>query len=1104
MPSSNNDTASDELPSSSPSIAQGSSSNQRRSLGQRLLSDFFSRVSSFPEASTSSVCTETQPSSSVSGSSIRKTTSTLKKGERRKLDESPEGKSKRNKQENSDGFSTLYKENKTFELGLKFYKGAPILNLFMARRMFLEAVEANPPDKKAFFYLAKMYFYGQGGSVELEKAYELLKKIDISNMRYVPAEQRGEGYYMLAAYHFLRFQLYEFQGNQEEKNKAENEIIVELRKAAEEGHEKSIYMLFILLEKQSQSALQLLKEFYQKFYQKTTEEALETALNNISYLPFHQTDRRNYYFKILDLFNEKNIEITEEDKAALDEYNRGMEISKTKGDPLPMWNPENLSGFDKLKDFFKNYAARNNMAEYIKVCGFLVGFDLISDFINRVNSVDESQENVAIKIKELLNFITELNTILDQISRQNIIRYRQYLLNLRNDLEINRKIDRQEAIVRIKNIKDSLNKKLTLAARHIQDYLFIKVREMAVQANRVQAQEATEVLVKWYENNNKINYLITSYCYELNKAKGNLEFPICKFLENLINQVSPEKYQEYFIPRSMSTIFSKLEKLEQQSGTYFQENVSDDSDSEAEDVYQENSKKRSRSTNLSDDIAGLLRNKTRDMLKAIETIDEKDVYDSKRVEAKRNRILSTFNDLFNKNPPRKIKVHVDAHKETTNGRRKTIGESKKTAEDDLLVINFYNARGELAEGLAKVSTDFRVVLFRGLHMQPHVWSAKIRREYRRLSRSGDHPLTKVPIYSHAVYEVAGITDFSDITPLTQEKLALAARFIQHRLKALREDEKLYDKEEIKSEYSFSKRSDQVQNLYSNQYTDFHNFLAIQVRDKKEDAFFVSTANPFVSLGPVEAKHAARYPFGTKYYVDQADSRLRPCWDNSLRALRPYSGVILASVHTLEDFARGNVNYVPGMNLQGKIVIDQRIIPEKEITIDSLVAPADGVGLIEVAKYPSFNTEYQPTFLHNYGLDKATYEKFKELFEKSKPHSALRRLVTLLLGEHLSAYATLYLWDAVHQDKLVKKGQVMLYLDPYGNFSLKPCYDIDPFPRGQDADSVLTQLFSQSLRKKNGINKLPPENEELDEGNDMQSDVPLPDSHNSHSAPSSPQ
>jgi TPR repeat protein len=554
--------------------------------------------------------------------------------------------------------------------------------------------------------------------------------------------------------------------------------------------------------------------------------------------------------------------------------------------------------------------------------------------------------------------------------------------------------------------------------------------------------EIIELLTNYYKQiENGALKLLTTLCYEIQRHQWNDENckndPEYQIMYRVLCHVD-ERFEHYDI----EGLKDYLKTQEQKQKTYFDEYASDESDPETEDVYQGQDKHvtadYTAAKELTKDIESAALKKLQALAKA-KSIDDEQY--KKEVDAIKN--------LFNE----AIKMSMG-----------TVSREAQV-EEDLRTINHFSALGKLQEGLRIVSTKFLVAQTRGIHFKTTLWNQPQRREYRRLIKDKDHPLHNTPIYSAAVYDRAGVKDFTDLSPITQLRLEKIARHIALSLSSFAEKEAYTSSDDAKLpsnifKYNFKSRREQTQHLYSNEYDLFHEFLAHE--NQRPNPMFFSRQNPIVSTADIQSSHSGRYAYGNKPYAGHEHERLRPKYTREGRALRPHAGVMFLTLHPLDDFTGNNHNHVVSMNMRVDVVIDKLIIHERECAFYSFIKNGR-LTFLHRAKYPSFHhPNYLQTFLYNYGLTPALYAEFKNLLSATAPHENKRRLTILLLGEYLSAYQTLFLLRFAHI-KANKQNQILLYRDKYGNFSLKPTYDITPSPNGDD-DSLRLRRYDTHVRK----------------------------------------
>jgi hypothetical protein len=266
-------------------------------------------------------------------------------------------------------------------------------------------------------------------------------------------------------------------------------------------------------------------------------------------------------------------------------------------------------------------------------------------------------------------------------------------------------------------------------------------------------------------------------------------------------------------------------------------------------------------------------------------------------------------------------------------------------------------------------------------------------------------------------------------------------------------------EQYMTSYEFPSMNEQIQRLYSESYYGFRTY--IKWASQHHDKVFVNEEVPFVSTGDIQSTHAYQYAYGIKIYAGHEDERLRPEWDRDGKAHRPYSGAVFITIHPLSDYTFCGHNHVPSMNSRVDLVVSEQVNPERENQFYSRIVQ-DRVKYILVAKYPSFHRKkYLETFLLKYGLTKDMYEKFRIALLKTKPHETKRKLLTLLLGEYLSAYQTKHCISDLSE---FVGERVLIYRDRNGNFSLEPTNDISPCPAGDEDPNRLRRNYTHDKRE----------------------------------------
>lgn len=577
-------------------------------------------------------------------------------------------------------------------------------------------------------------------------------------------------------------------------------------------------------------------------------------------------------------------------------------------------------------------------------------------------------------------------------------------------------------------------------------------------------EEQASLLVKFYKNNEDGELkLMTTLCYEArrhepkeNHSQCVWQTNTCKLLFDVLVRLNP-RYADH----SLKALELKLREHEKTEKRYFEEYQSDDSDGETEKTYQGSDKHVTadvvRNIPLVDKISSETRKKIEEIINAKE-IDEKRYTDFV------NAVKSLFANLLQ-----------SSQLSGLSGKRRTVDtKAKSKIKEDLQTVNHYSAQGKLLEGLKKVSTPFATVQARGYHFLTPIWNKPQRNSFWRNIKDVNHPYLSQAVFSSAVYERAAVNDYTDNSGYVRLRLEKVARYIYLQLLQLNQRDAYQDGQAKMPKgllnRNFPSLSNQVQQLYSNNYSAVHEFIDEQ--RQKPEPIFVAKRNPFVSTADLNSIHAYAYAYGNKTYQADEEDRLRPRYDKTGRALHPHSGFVNFTLHTLEDFARPGCHHVPSMNFRHELSIDWTVSPELETSFYSFIDKGRLI-YIHPAKYPSFHYPTCPkVFLHAYGINEELYQSFKRLLRETNPHQLKQRLAIFLLGHYLSAYQTLY-FMRYFMEKAERLGVILLFRDQHGNFSLKPCYDFSPSPSGDDDRLRLRRYFTFLDRIKTQTSGTPP-------------------------------
>ncbi|MCE5317444.1 MAG: ankyrin repeat domain-containing protein [Parachlamydia sp.] len=343
---------------------------------------------------------------------------------------------------------------------------------------------------------------------------------------------------------------------------------------------------------------------------------------------------------------------------------------------------------------------------------------------------------------------------------------------------------------------------------------------------------------------------------------------------------------------------------------------------------------------------------------------------------------------------------------------------------DLHTVNYFAAQGKLEEGLKSIKTKFMIAQIRGITYDTTLWSARARRNHRKLDE------VEKPYFSAGVYDLAKVKMSVSLNDDMKITLLEKGNELKAKLLALR-TERPTGKKSKKTAINYGNRANEIQELYSRKKSEFEKLLP--------RLNLGTLHNPFVSCGNTPF-HALKYAYGIKPYQENKENRLRPRWNREGVAERPYSGKVYLSLHPLEDFGPNGPLDVPSLYFQGMINLPARILNERESTHPAYI-PANRVVHTYIAKYPSFDKPYKSIYLYKYGLKKTVYESLRRLILKYAPHTPAQKAVKAMLGEYLCAYHEVRLQEkALELLKDIHPGSVLIYRSEIGGFTLtRPVY-----------------------------------------------------------------
>jgi len=354
---------------------------------------------------------------------------------------------------------------------------------------------------------------------------------------------------------------------------------------------------------------------------------------------------------------------------------------------------------------------------------------------------------------------------------------------------------------------------------------------------------------------------------------------------------------------------------------------------------------------------------------------------------------------------------------------------RQKAQQDLDKLNDLIKKGiPVEEAIEQIETNFFVAQYRGITHLTTKFDKTARENHRKANEIGK------PQYSSSVlFAATGEKSFTDlfnaknISEQQEIHLKKWAELIKRKVVELRNTPRC-----SYNGYTYENLGELLQDIYSKGYDKFEKLLENSNLLKQ---FLINSYNPFLSTADVP-DHALRYAYGTKPYEGHAADRLRPRWhhdpEGDGRAERPYSGKVYVSLHPLSDFGKDGPIHLVSRNQQGRVNIDNLIISERESSFPGSI-PENRVIHQHTAKYPSFKKKYKQIYLYKYGLDEELYNKLKSLFDKAAPHSAEMKYFKQVLGGWLCSYHEVRLIEIAKQEALKRNG-FLIYRDDEGLFS----------------------------------------------------------------------
>jgi hypothetical protein len=334
---------------------------------------------------------------------------------------------------------------------------------------------------------------------------------------------------------------------------------------------------------------------------------------------------------------------------------------------------------------------------------------------------------------------------------------------------------------------------------------------------------------------------------------------------------------------------------------------------------------------------------------------------------------------------------------------------------------------------------FFIAQYRGINYMQDRWNADARRYHRKLREENLPQYSEMVLMAALPYDIyVELNEAHDFTknPDDQASLYRVGYTLKEFLGKLNHAGPCIDFTDEKKAafYLFNSIGDRWQHRFSNGINS-HLTQIQQLRQVYPDFWgkhLPNAYNPAIAEGD-RPYHAEKYTLGLKpYYPYPFDVRYHN--DGTLEYL--HTGKLYISLHTLEELISGDSpNRVSEMDKAARIILGDQIAPEKETSYNSFI-PAGKVFFQMPIKYPSFRGGYKQIYAVKYGFDRELYEAFQQLIAITQINMPARNAVINLLAEWLCAYYEVLLIDLAREEANKRNG-ILVYLNNDGQLSFEP-------------------------------------------------------------------
>lgn len=352
------------------------------------------------------------------------------------------------------------------------------------------------------------------------------------------------------------------------------------------------------------------------------------------------------------------------------------------------------------------------------------------------------------------------------------------------------------------------------------------------------------------------------------------------------------------------------------------------------------------------------------------------------------------------------------------------------------------------EVLEGITTSFCIYSVRGINYMQDRWTIASRRKHRRLDevelpQYPESILGQLPYhYYQQLHTQSALThNYSHQMQLGKRALRLGQTF-----KDLQNTPACVSSQHNQqgSQYCCNSIAEDFQHQFSNGIDNFLNKLRVlrQNYPNSWGQYFSSALNPFNATSSTPY-HACRYAQGMKSYYQQS---LVPSYLQDGSIAHSHLGKVYLLISPLSDYlGQSLVHHVPLMDRQARVKIGGNIAPEKEHTWLGAIK-GGRVQYQQPIKMPSFKGDYKQIYEAKYGMDEPLFKAFQYLLQTFPKNSNFYSSKGNVIDLNDEIISLLQEWIACHLEMVLiqkakqiasERGQVLVYLNNDNQLSFYP-------------------------------------------------------------------